>query len=217
MPTPHPTACLKLWMIAVDSGDMVIAVDTYRALFRLIESGIEPDWKAVGIGPSGFYGWGLQHVPERKHVANEKLAMMVNDMSKKTGALAESNSRYAIHNDGASKRLQSYPPPAKPRCPKCRMSGFLDFEEHVRRCHPWNTSTLGEIAAIEKSNALLSAPPKPIHKAFTNAAEQYGHCVNELGKVHARLVQAPSAREIQALVEKGKALLALIEAASTGL
>jgi len=272
-PTPHPTACLKLWVIAVDSGDMVVAVDAYRALFRLIEAGHEPEWKTVGIGPSAFYGWGLQHVPERKNV-NEKLAVMVEYMNSRTASLAESNARYAKHNDGVAKSLDrrpSVPPPrmrggtletnlrtgsqvfhidarsAYPplpkfpdagqmldsaladrgipvlkkvkRCPKCGRPASLfagGIEKHW--CHPWNSLTTSEVAEIVKTNAELDkAPETPKEPTFSSAAEVYGHYVNELGRVHARLVRAPSGREIQALIHEARGILTILDRASTGL
>lgn len=210
---------LRTWMtLAETEGQMASAIGAYRTLFKMIEGGFSPDWKLFNLTPGAFFGWGLQHVPERKNDGkNPVLSIKLADMTAASNSLAEHTAKYRALNESIASRPSS--PPPRLRCPKCRMTGMVDFEAHVKRCRPWNTSTKEEQAGIEKSNASLLAPVHtPIRTSSNQHPQvQYGEAVLQLGLVQSRLVQAPPSQEIRALTSRARRLLDDIEAASAGL
>lgn len=213
---------LRTWMTLAESEtQQQAAIGAHRRLYGLIESGAIPDWKKYNLTPGAFFGWGLMHVPERKHDGkNAALAVKVADMTKATSSLAAHTAHYRELNDKIAERPSS-PPPVL-RCPKCRRR--MDDESHFKthRCMPWNETPKPERDEIVRTNRTILQPTPTVvvveeRKAFTNGAEQYGTCVEDLGKIHARLVQGPQEREIRALTNNARRLLDLIDAAATGL
>lgn len=211
---------LKTWKALAETETQTqAAINAYRILYGLIESGHSPDWKMYGLTPGAFFGWGLQHVPERKFDGkNQALSVKLADMGDAGKSLAAHTEKYRKLNDSIVARPSS--PPPRLRCPKCRSYGHVDLEAHIKICRPWNTSTTAERKSIEASNEAIRNPPvipPVITVSHQNPQAQYGECVNSLGLIQARLVQAPPAHEIRALTSRARRLLDDIETVSASL
>lgn len=235
MPKPLEESdnALRIWMTLVEQDDKShAAIGAYRTLARLIESGKAPNWGNFNLTPSAFYGWGLLHVPERKKV---DLAFALANMDEAGKGLKQRVESYKTHNDKLANGSRVSVPPAAPlseqklRCPKCTILMSGDLEPHVSNCRPWNVIKVSDREEILKRNRdiltarkLALTPPQEspqpvITTPFRNPQDQYGSCVNELGNVHARLVQAPASHEIRGLTSRARRLLDLIDSAAIGI
>lgn len=87
---------LRLWIVAVEAGNELLAERHYESVRSLYELGARPNWDAAGLpGPSAFFGWVSRNLkPKRVEVLKVRLILEDDEVMTKKGPKKLPKSRF---------------------------------------------------------------------------------------------------------------------------